>query len=266
LIFFDTLVGIFPPVVLVALALILGVSGLMSGLSGFGFSAVGAFSLLFLPPKLGVPLLMSLSIVNQMLSLGQLKAELRPWRECWRQGPMSYIFGGLFGVPLGLSILHDLPTSKLMLLFGLFLLSYSSYSLLKPKKLKLVIKDGPVISGFVGLFGGVIGGFTAFPGAVVVVWSGLRDLPKREARSIVQPYILCLQIVSLLVLAVSRPSSFSPTYWALFVCGIPFVLFGTLAGVDLYRRLSDINFRRITFLLLGLSGFSLLVKAAYSVH
>src|SRR5437762_1931003 len=49
----------------VALELILFVAGLTSGLSGFGFSAVGAASLVLLPPVLGVPLLQALSTANQ---------------------------------------------------------------------------------------------------------------------------------------------------------------------------------------------------------
>src|SRR3978361_275953 len=55
------------------IAMILCVSGLMSGLSGFGFSAVGSSCLLLLPPQLAVPLLMALSTANQFMSLGQLR-------------------------------------------------------------------------------------------------------------------------------------------------------------------------------------------------
>ena len=263
---FGLLIHSYHPFDLVALGLILGVSGLMSGLSGFGFSAVGSFSLLFLPPKLGVPLLMSLSIVNQLMSLGQLKADLRPWREWWRYGPTPYILGGLLGVPIGLSILENLPSSTLMLLFGLFLVSYASYSLFKSKSFKLETRDKPYIAGSVGLVGGVIGGFTAFPGAAVVVWSGLRGFSKREARSIVQPYILCLQLISLLVLAIQHPETFNQNYWSLFACAMPLVLAGTLLGVDLYRRISDISFRKVTFILLGISGMGLVLKAAHFIN
>jgi hypothetical protein len=39
------------------------------------------------------------------------------------------------------------------------------------------------------------------------------------------------------------------------------VLPGTLGGVWLYRRISDVNFRRISFFLLGVSGVTLLAKA-----
>jgi hypothetical protein len=46
----------------------------------------------------------------------------------------------------------------------------------------------------VGAAGGIIGGFSAFPGAMPVVYMGLRGLSKAETRAITQPYILVDQI------------------------------------------------------------------------
>jgi uncharacterized membrane protein YfcA len=262
---FSVIAGEFSLATMLALVCILGASALMSGLSGFGFSAIGALCLWLLPPKLGVPLLMSLSTANQLMSLGQLKADLKPWREWWPDGPAPYLAGGFIGVPAGLAILHSLPTSTLMAIFGGFLIVYAIYSMLKPANLNVSDKSGWLAASLVGLAGGVIGGFTAFPGAAVVVWSGLRGLPKRESRSIVQPYILGMQLVSLAMLAVKHPETFDRTYWALLVTTVPIVLPCTLLGVNLYKSLSDINFRRITYMLLGTSGLGLLIKAAGAI-
>jgi uncharacterized membrane protein YfcA len=248
-----------------ALLVIVGASALMSGLSGFGFSAIGALSLWLLPPKLGVPLLMGLSAANQLMSIRQLRADMPPVRQWWPNGPGPYLLGGLIGVPVGLRILHGLPTSSLVAMFGVFLVLYAAYSLLKPETLRVPNTGGWVVSSLVGAVGGVVGGFTAFPGAAVVVWSGLRHLPKSESRSIVQPYILALQLVALILLAVQHPETFSTTYWRLLLLTLPIVLPCTLIGVYIYRILSDINFRRVTFMLLGVSGAGLLLKAMPSL-
>src|ERR1700758_3543578 len=104
----------------------------MSGLSGFGFSAIGALCLVLLPPKLGVPLLMTLSAANQMMSLRQLKADMQPLGQWWPDGPAPYLLGGLVGVPTGLAILSSLPTTSLMLVFGALLVGYAAYSLARP--------------------------------------------------------------------------------------------------------------------------------------
>jgi uncharacterized protein len=250
---------------LVALALILVVSALMSGLSGFGFSAIGALCLWLLPPKLGVPLLMTLSAANQLMSLRQLKADMKPLVQWWPDGAGPYLVGGFLGVPVGLAILHSLPSSQLMAIFGGFLVIYAAYSLLKPDDVRVPAKGGWLVPSLVGALGGVVGGFTAFPGAAVVVWSGLRRLPKSESRSIVQPYILGLQLLSLGMLAIQHRETFDGTFWRLLALMLPVVLPGTLLGVSLYKSLSDINFRRVTFMLLGTSGVGLLVKAAGAI-
>jgi hypothetical protein len=59
----------------------LWLSAVVSGLSGFGFSAVGAICLWLLPPTLAVPLLMALSSANQMMSLRQIRTDMKPLRE-----------------------------------------------------------------------------------------------------------------------------------------------------------------------------------------
>lgn len=256
----------FSAATLIALAVILAVSALMSGLSGFGFSAIGALCLWLLPPQLGVPLLMTLSAANQLMSLRQLKADMKPLRDWWPCGAAPYLLGGFIGVPIGLSILHRLPASQLMAVFGAILVIYAAYSLLKPDGVRAPAgNDGWVVPALVGAVGGVIGGFTAFPGAAVVVWSGLRRLPKSDSRSIVQPYILGLQLLSLGMLAIQHPETFDGTYFRLLTLMLPVVLPGTLLGVSLYKSLSDVNFRRITFMLLGTSGLGLLVKAASAI-
>src|SRR4249919_592428 len=226
----------FSPTQIALLVAILAASALMSGLSGFGFSAVGALCLIVLPPKLGVPLLMTLSAANQVMSLRQLKADMKPIRHWWPDGPAPYLLGGLVGVPIGLAILSSLPTVNLMLVFGAFLVAYAAYSLARPHGVRAAVHGNWLSSSLVGLSGGVIGGFTAFPGAPVVVWSGLRHLPKRESRAIVQPYIFVLQILSIALLALQRPQTFDKTYWLLVAITIPVVLPCTLMGVKLYRQ------------------------------
>jgi hypothetical protein len=256
----------FPLLTIAFLVAILAASALMSGLSGFGFSAIGALCLIFLPPKLGVPLLMTLSAANQIMSLRQLKADMAPIKQWWPDGPAPYLLGGLIGVPVGLAILSSLPTTDLMLVFGGFLVIYAGYSLARPHGAHKTVGGGWLASSLVGMSGGVIGGFTAFPGAAVVVWNGLRHVPKREARAIVQPYIFVLQLLSISLLALQKPETFGPTYWLLVAITVPVVLPCTLLGVRLYKGLSDVNFRRVTFILLGISGLGLLIKAAIVFH
>ncbi|MFO1316311.1 MAG: sulfite exporter TauE/SafE family protein [Burkholderiales bacterium] len=244
---------------LAMLLFVLATAGLVSGMSGFGFSAVGAAILALLPPTQGVPLLMALSTANQLLSLRQLKDEMAPVRECWPDGPGPYLAGGLLGVPCGLWLLGHLPAGALVVLFGGLLFTYATFSWFRPSHWRAA-PGGWRARALVGMAGGAIGGFTAFPGAAVVVWLNLTGAPKAVARATTQPFILGMQVVGLALLAVVRPESFGPDFARLFALCLPVVLPCTLAGVAIYRRLSDRNFRHVTLMLLAVSGIGLLGK------
>jgi len=156
--------------------------------------------------------------------------------------------------------LSHLPAARLMGAFGTLLFLYAVYSLFRPTSFKLRGFDGPVCGAVVGFLGGVVGGFTAFPGAAVVVWTGLRGVPKAQHRAIVQPYIIMSQIYALGLVALLHPSYLNGQFWLLLALSLPAVVPGTLSGLAIYRRTSDLNFRRLSYLLLGISGICLLAK------
>ena len=245
---------------LISLVVIAFLSGLMSGFSGFGFSAIGAASLLFLTPTLQVPLFQSLSTGNQLLSAGQLRDEMpKSLKELWA-APGPCMLGGLAGAPLGIWLLAHLPPGRLMATFGILLTVYAAYSSLKPPSLKLRGLDSPRAGIAVGLLGGIIGGFTAFPGAPVVVWIGLRGLSKVQHRAVLQPYLIMSQIYALALVALLHPSYLNSQFLFLLMLGLPAVFPGTLIGVAIYKRMSDRCFRRVLYLPLGVAGIALLVK------
>jgi len=191
----------------------------------------------------------------------QLKEDMPKSLKGFWAGPGPCIVGGLFGVPAGVWVLAHVPATNLIIVFGALLVLYSVYSLfLKPANWELRTFNGPGAGAFVGLLGGVVGGFTAFPGAMVVVWTGLRNLPKAANRAIVQPYIIMSQVYSLGLIYFTHRSWISHQFWLMVLISLPAVLPGTFGGVMLYRRISDVNFRRVSFFLLGLSGLGLLLK------
>jgi uncharacterized protein len=233
----------FNPTVAAGLALVLFLAGAVSGLSGFAFSAVAACILWLLPPLQAVPLIMLLSTCNQLLSVGALRREIVLRSTPEREGALPYIVGGLVGVPIGLGVLQTLPVRLFGGGLGLFLVIYSVLVLLKPDRLRIKLSGWkPAVA--VGATGGIIGGFSAFPGSIPVVYLGLRGLSKTETRNITQPYILTLQLISLSILALTRPSIFNMQFWLLWALTLPAVLLGTSTGLTLYRRFSEVNFRR----------------------
>jgi uncharacterized protein len=249
----------FSPAMAGLVASVLFLAGVVSGLSGFAFSAVAACILWVLPPLQAVPLLMLLSVCNQLLSVGKLRQDMVLWGTAEREGALAYIGGGLVGVPVGLGLLQTLPASTFAGGLGLFLMAYSVVILLKPDSLRITL-SGWKPAAAVGAAGGVIGGFSAFPGSMPVIYLGLRGLSKAETRGITQPYILALQLISLVTLAFTNPALFNIQFWLLWALTLPPVLLGSLTGVALYHRMSEVNFRRAVLILLIVSGASLLAK------
>jgi len=240
-------------------AVVLFLAGVVSGLSGFAFSAVAACILWLLPPLQAVPLIMLLSTCNQLLSVGALRKEVVLRSTAEREGALAYIAGGLVGVPIGLGLLQALPMRLFGGGLGLFLIIYSMLVLLKPDHLRIGLSGWkPAVA--VGTAGGIVGGFSAFPGSIPVVYLGLRGLSKIETRNITQPYILTLQLISLSMLALTRPGIFNMQFWLLWALTLPAVLLGTSTGLTLYRRFSEVNFRRAVLILLMVSGISLLAR------
>jgi hypothetical protein len=249
----------FSPVAAGAIVMVLFLAGVVSGLSGFAFSAIAACVLWLLPPLQAVPLIMLLSTCNQLLSIGTLRKGMVLRGTAGREGALAYIAGGLAGVPIGIALLQTLPVGTFAAGLGLFLISYSVFVLLKPDRLRITL-SGWKAAAAVGAAGGIIGGFSAFPGSMPVVYLGLRGVSKAETRRITQPYILALQLISLCVLAFTHSAIFNTQFWLLWVLTLPPVLLGSLTGVALYRRMSEVNFRRAVLILLIVSGVSLVVK------
>lgn len=246
----------------IELWVILFFSGLICGISGFAFSSIGNLSQLLIPPITAVPMLQGLSILNQLTSIAKLRKDMpKKLRDWFPHGPGPAILGGLLGVQAGVWILNNLPGPILTLTIGILVCIYSLYSTFKPTGFTINGYDGPTTGAVVGAVGGAIGGFTAFPGLAVVMWTGLRKtITKAQTRAIVQPFIVFLQIAAIATNAYQHPDRFGVPYWTMLALTIPAVLPGTLTGVWIYSKLSEVNFKRVVAILLILVGVTLVVK------
>lgn len=245
------------------LAVILFLAGVMSGMCGFGFAAPGALSLFLLPPVTAIPMLQGLSTINQLTSVAKLRADMpKTLREWFPRGPGPVIIGGLVGVQIGVWILNTLSTRTLTITLGSLIIGYCIYMTYKPTGLKIRGFDGAGSGVAVGVLGGTVGGFTAQPGMMVIVWAGLRDMTKKANRALVQPYIIVLQIAAVATNAIQNPQNFGVGYWTMLALTIPVVMPGTLTGVWLYHRLSDRDFKRTSYALLGLGALALVIRAS----
>jgi uncharacterized membrane protein YfcA len=230
---------------LVALGVFAG--AVVSGFSGFAFSAVaGAVLLHVLPPSEAVPLMMVCSVLVQSASLVSLRRHVE-WRAA---APL--VAGGLFALPPALYVLLHADPTLFRMGFGIFLAVYASYMLFRPAVRYFRNARGPGYDAVVGFAGGLVGGMTAMPGAVPTIWCDLRGLAKDRQRGVVQPYIAAMQIAALAVLALQHGLPEALPGHVLFSL-VPLAA-GTLAGLVLFGRVSEGLFRRVLLSVLLVSG------------
>jgi uncharacterized membrane protein YfcA len=246
------------------LAAIYAVAAVLSGLSGFGFSAIGCLTFALLTPELAVAMLMGLSLLTQISGAAALWVDIRahvlPW---WRRdGVVPYLAGGAAGLPFGLALLSGLALPELKVALGVLLICYAAWSLVRSPPPALRREPNAVRSFCVGVAGGVVGGVAAFPGSALVVWNAISGTGKEQGRALTQAFILSMQLIGLSLLLARHPALFGPKFWALFVAAAPVALLGNRLGVAIYRRTGDIGYRRITLAALGAAGFGLLLQLA----
>jgi uncharacterized membrane protein YfcA len=138
--------------------------------------------------------------------------------------------------------------------FGIFLALYSVYMFARPKI--LAVGGGPLLHGTVGFAGGLVGGLTAMPGALPVIWCNMTGLPKDQQRGLVQPFIAAMQIYALVVLFVW--GNFSTESLKQLAIGLPALAAGTALGIMLFGKIDDASFRRIVLMVLFASALVLI--------
>jgi uncharacterized membrane protein YfcA len=233
-------------------AIIVFVCATLSSIAGFAFSAISGPMLLHATadPVKAVHIMLVASIALQGYSVWALRKSI-DLREL-----LPYFAGGLSTVVPGAYLLLHTPTAIYLLALGAFLTAYASYMLVRPPlRLGSNSLAGRV---FVGALGGISGATAAFPGAFVTIWCTGHAWDKRQQRSIYQPFILGMQLVTLVVLALASPTDAMHLELLQYIA--PAVL-GSYLGLRAFSKLSTAQFNKVVNGLLLLSGIAMLLKA-----
>lgn len=107
------------------------------------------------------------------------------------------VIGSLFGVPVGITLVKYVDVSTVGRILGVFLLIYSSYSLIRTLRshtiqLKLHSKVWDYIFG---LFSGVLGSAFDSHGVAVAIYGTLKDWSANEFRGILQSHFMCVSVI-----------------------------------------------------------------------
>jgi uncharacterized membrane protein YfcA len=221
---------------------------IVSSFAGFAFSPVAGIVMVdALPPQQLVALLMICSIPVQLATLVHSR------RTLVLRNVGALLAGGAIGVPLAVFLLRRIDADAFQLAFGLFLASYALLMLLRRARV-CVPRGGKLCEVTVGFLGGVVGGLTAMPGAIPVLYCDLRGQGKEAQRALVQPFILAMQIFALTVMALS--GDIDRATIGLAATALPALAAGTFIGLLLFGRLPDAGFRRAVLVVLLFTGAS----------
>jgi uncharacterized membrane protein YfcA len=235
---------------LAILLLSLFAGGFVSGVAGFAMGIIVlSVWLHFLPPLQCALLVVGFGLITQGYGTWKLRHAFR-WR---RVAP--FVLGGLAGVPLGAALLARVDPAQLKLGVGVLVVLYSLYGLARPA---LVIPGESTARDVgVGVANGFLAGLTGLIGIVISIWCQLRGWPKDVQRTVFQPVMLLVSLMTGTSLVAAGAAT--PETGKLFLLGAPVVLAGTWLGLRLYGKISESGFRRVVLVLLLAAGAGLVV-------
>jgi uncharacterized membrane protein YfcA len=235
-----------------ALAGIAVTGALIFGITGFGSALVTIPLATHLVPLKFALALFALVDLACALSVGLEKPKNAVRGEWTRLVPMI-----LTGTALGVTLLVNLPRATGMLLLGLFILSFSIYSL-TGKIAKKPIKAG--WAWIAGLAGGVTSTLFGAGGPPYAIYLSQRGLTKEQFRATMG--FATMTSISLRVLAfLITGLLLEPAVWLTAAAAVPAALIGIFVAGKIFLHIPREAVLRAVAVLLFASGASLLWRA-----
>ena len=223
----------------------------VSSIAGFAFSAL-AGSVLFhfsADTLYIVQVMLVASVAVQAYSVWKLRPDLKA------KPLLPYFAGGLLTILPGIYLLLNTPGVLYTMALGAFLIGYALFMLVRPAF--RLPHDSILARLIVGALGGITGATAAFPGAFITIWCGAQGWDKRQQRAIYQPFILGMQLFTLLALSLLQPRQGLQLDVLKFATP---ALLGAYCGLRVFEGLSTAHFNRIVAVFLLLSGMALSIR------
>jgi uncharacterized membrane protein YfcA len=229
-------------------------AGLVQGMTGFAFAIVAlSFWAWTLQPEVAAPLTVLCALTGQLTTLFQVRRGF----EWGRIAP--FVIGGVFGVPMGVFVLHNVDPVRFRLVLGVLFLAYGAYGLAAPESPKLKW-GGRALDAVVGGIGGALGGLGGISGSVPAIWTQTRGFKRDLRRAIMQVYNIAMHCVTLTIYW--QTHSLNATSGKLYAIAVAPMLVASVYGARLYKRFSERGFAKLVLAAIAASGLALAVGAA----
>lgn len=220
------------------------ISGLLQGLSGFGFSILAIpLITLFIPPKTAVPILMLYSIILNLVVL------YSAWRAINLKRIWLLLVAGIAGLPLGAHLLVVLDGNFLKIFIGIMIIFFGILLLMGYRK---QLKHEKLAMLPIGFISGLLSGSISISGPPIIIFLANNDLEKHSFRGNLALYFLILNIFTIPVFWLN--GLFTDTVIFFTLRFLPGLLLGVILGNLLSHKVQEKHFRKFTLILLLIMG------------
>jgi len=216
--------------------------------TGFGFSIMATpFLLLLFDPREAIQLNLILSLFISSMLIVNIRRDVN-WGVFKR-----FVIGGLFGLPLGITIFLLLDMTLLKLGVSLLIISLTILLILNWRTKQTIQRDF-LVGGLSGLLTTSIG----MPGPPLLLYFSGTNTKKATLRATTLAFYLFIYLASLMFQVLFAGTS--TEIWLSSLKALPIVLIGLMIGQLLYKRISQRMFQILTYILLFISGGYLLFE------
>jgi uncharacterized membrane protein YfcA len=230
---------------------IIGISALIQGTVGFGFSLVAVPLLAFaMPLKEIVPMLVLYSLFLNIMVWFKVNGKVD------KKKIMLLIIFGLISIPLGIYILNYVKEIYIQIFVGILII-ISSLAMIK--NYKITFKNDTMAYGLAGILSGILNGATSLSGPPVILMLSNEGVNKGSFRKTLATYFMVLNIFSLPMFIASglldRPLLIKSAII------FPSMVIGVILGIGLGNRMKENHFRKITLGLVFAMGLMTVISS-----
>jgi uncharacterized membrane protein YfcA len=229
---------------LIASFVVVILAAAVSGLIGFGLALVAVpLLLIFFEPAEVVVLLSFISLFTNIVIVQD------SWRQVETRSILSLMPWAIIGLILGTEILRSVNPDYIRLGVGVVVV-LSAMLLLRDVTIKGI--EGRLGTVFAGATSGALATSTGIAGPPIVLLFAARRLPKASFRVSNAAYFLVLGVAIIITLFARSIVEVSEVWTAAIL--VPAAFIGKTLGTVLVKYLSDDAFRKITLLVVLLTG------------
>lgn len=237
-------------------ALVILLSSVIKGITGFGFSllAIPVLSYIF-PMDVLIPALVIFNLVTSIMVLFKLKEKVRAYYII----PM--MIASLLGIPFGIYILTYVDANILKLVIS-FLVIIFSLKMLSGVKLAKKNLNKPVV--FAGFISGLLTSSISIGGPPLVIALDRKGYGKELFRGIFIWFMVISSLFSTIAFYYKGLLSFQTIKYSAFA--LPLLFIGSTWGVKIAAQINAIKFRKIVICLNVFSGLIMLISTIIALN